>query len=334
MRGSKPARRGNAASRRRAGVWARILAARVGQFLSVLFGLSVVSFLLVRMLPGGPAQTLVGVRASPEAIAKINEQLGLHEPIVKQYWLYLCGLVKGDLGTSFLSGAGVTSIVASHLGDTLLLIVYAVVLALVIGVPLSVLAAVRSGQWPDHLIRGIVVVGFGLPSFWLGVLLVSFLGLRLGWFPSGGAGDGLVGKLWHLLLPALTLGLTFLAVLVRSLRASLSEILHADYIDAARLKGISRVRLFSHHVLRTALVPVVVLVGLNMSYLLGTSVVVENVFAIDGIGQQLVSAVLQRDFMVVQGIVLVFGVIVLLITLATGAVQSLLDPRNARRSRG
>ncbi len=165
------------------------------------------------------------------------------------------------------------------------------------------------------------------------MMLIAYLALRLGWFPPGGVGNGVWDQLWHLFLPALTLALTFLAVLVRSLRSRLIEVMRTDYVDAVRLKGISGARLLLQHVLRSGMVPVVALVGLNVSYLLGTSVVVENVFAIDGIGQQLVTAILQRDFLVVQGIVLVFGVLVVLIGLLSELAQAALDPRIGEVSR-
>ncbi|MBA2559415.1 MAG: ABC transporter permease [Propionibacteriales bacterium] len=293
----------------------------------MLIGLSVVTFLVVRLLPGGPAQTLVGIRANAETIASLNEQLGLNDPLVVQYLRYVSGLVTGDLGESFLTGASVDSVITAHIGSTLLLIVYSVALACIIGIPLAVVAAYSRNRLPDHVIRGVVVVSFSLPSFWVGIVLVAVFGLRLGWFPTGGTGQGLVDQLWHLFLPALTLALTFLAVLVRGLRSSLSDVVRADFVDAARLKGLSEGRILVHHVLRIALVPAVTLVGLNVSYLLGASVIVENVFAVDGIGQQLVAAVLQRDFLVVQGITITFGLLVIVVGLLVEILHVMLDPR-------
>jgi peptide/nickel transport system permease protein len=304
-----------------------VLRIRLLQVIPVLIGLSVVTFLVIRLLPGGPAQTLVGIRANAETIAALNEQLGLDDPLVVQYLRYLKALVSGDLGESFLTGASVSSVIGAHIGHTLVLIIYAVVLACVIGIPLAVVAAYSRNRWPDHAIRGVVVISFSLPSFWVGIVLVAVFGLRLGWFPTGGTGEGLVDRLWHLFLPALTLALTFLAVLVRGLRSSLSDVVRANFVDAARLKGISGSRVLVHHVLRIALVPAVTLVGLNVSYLLGASVIVENVFAVDGIGQQLVAAVLQRDFLVVQGITITFGLLVIVIGLVVEMIQVMLDPR-------
>jgi peptide/nickel transport system permease protein len=313
------------ATRRLGGVLRR----RVIQVVPTILGVSLVTFILVRLLPGGPVQTLVGVRATPASIAAVSRQLGLSRPLVSQYFTYLGQLAHGNLGYSFLTGTSVTSIVASHLAVTAELIGLAVVLALIIGIPLATVSAYRQGGWQDQVIRAGTVATLGLPSFWVGILLVTYLGLRLNWFPSGGTGTGVVGTVDHLFLPALTLALTFLAVVVRSLRASISEILRADHVDAARLKGISRFRVFSRHVLRLASLPVVALVGLNMSYLLGTSVIVENVFALPGMGQELVSSILQRDFLVVQGITLVFGLIVIVISTAVELIQAALDPRSA-----
>ncbi len=307
----------------------RVLWKRVLHLVPILFGVTIVTFLLVRMLPGGPAQTLVGVRASPETIAQINRELGLNESLVSQYRHYVDLLLHGELGQSLITGISVRSIVAAHLAVTLYLLAYAVVLALVTGVPLAAAAATHRNTWIDHVIRGLVVSTMALPSFWIGAILIAFLGLNRGWFPSGGAGSGFFDGLWHLFLPALTLAFTFLSVLVRSLRASVADILRADFVDAARLKGLSRRRLLSRHVLRIGLMPVVTLVGLNLSYLLGSSVIVENVFAIDGIGQQLVGATLQRDFLVVQGITFVYGLLVIAISLSVDLIQAALDPRTA-----
>jgi peptide/nickel transport system permease protein len=295
----------------------------------VLFGVTLVTFFLVRLLPGGPVQTLVGMRASPAAVAAVNRQLGLTQPLVIQYLKYLWGLLHGNLGTSILTGTSVTSIIGTHIWITIALLIYAVVIAMVLGVPLAVFAALHRDSWIDHTIRGASVSTLGFPSFWIGIMLIAFLSLRLHLFPSGGDGTGFTGLLTHLFLPALTLAFTFLAVLVRSLRTSISDILRSDFIDAARLKGITRPTLLRRHVLRIAVIPVVTLIGLNMSYLLGASVVVENVFAVNGIGQQLVAAILQRDFVVVQGIALIFGIVVIAISVGVEILQVSLDPRVA-----
>ena len=307
----------------------RVLIRRARQLVPVLFGLTLVTFFMVRLLPGGPVQTLTGLRASPAAVAAVNRQLGLTQPLPVQYAHYVGGLLRGDLGVSIISGTPVASIVGTHIWITLLLLIYAVAIALVLGVPLGVLAAQHRGSWIDHGVRGAVVATLGLPSFWIGIMLIAFGSLRFHWFPVGGEGTGPAGLAAHLFLPALTLAFTFLSVLVRSLRASMSDILRSDFVDAARLKGVSRTALLRRHVLRIAVIPVVTLVGLNVSYLLGTSVVVENVFSVNGIGQQLVAAILQRDFVVVQGIALIFGLVVMVVSVAVEVIQVALDPRTA-----
>lgn len=302
-------------------------AGRLVQTLPVLVGLTLVTFTLVHLLPGDPARSIVGIRGTPQAIAAIHHSLGTDRPLVGQYLHYLDRLVHGDLGQSFISGDNVTTLLGAHLPATLFLVAFAVVLALVIGVPLALLAALREGRWQDQAVRGVLVAALGIPSFWLGIVFIAYLSLRAGLFPSGGYGAGFAGHVSHLFLPALTLALTFLAVVVRSLRSSLLEVLGSDYVAAARLKGISTPRLLRHHVLRAGLAPTITVVGLNASYLLGASVVVENVFAVPGVGQTLVQAILQRDFLVVQGIALVFGLVVLAVTLAVDVAQSALNPQ-------
>jgi peptide/nickel transport system permease protein len=304
-----------------------VLLHRARQLVPTMLGVTLVTFFLVHLLPGGPVATLVGMRASPSAVAAVNRQLGLTQPVPVQYARYLWGLLHGNLGESILTGTPVSAVIGTHIWITLALLAYAVLLALALGIPLAVLAAARRDTWVDHLVRGTVVATLGLPTFWIGIMLIAFLSLRLHWFPSGGDGTGITGLATHLFLPALTLAFTFLSVLVRSLRAAVCDILRSDFIDAARLKGGGHLSLMYRHVLRISLLPVVTLTALNASYLLGASVVAENVFAVNGIGQQLVSAILQRDFIVVQGIALVFGLVVIVINVVADIVQVMLDPR-------
>ena len=305
----------------------RLIRTRALQALPALIGIIVVTFFLVHLLPGDPARSIVGIRASPELVADIRERLGVDRSLPVQLGSYFGHILQGDLGQSFVLRVDVRELISARLPATLFLIGYAAALAMVLAVPLSLVAALRRGRLSDHLIRGSLVVALGIPSFWLGILLVTFVALRTGWFPSGGYGEGLFGHLWHLFLPALTLAVSFLAVVVRSLRASLFEVLESDYVALARLKGISWHRLMIHHLLRNALKPALTILGLNLSYLLGTSVIVESVFAINGIGNTLVSAILARDFLVVQGIALTFGVLVIVITMLVDLARLALDPR-------
>lgn len=305
----------------------RLILRRLLQALPVLFGITVVTFSMVHLVPGDPARALAGQRATPQILASIRHQLGIDKPLLAQYWHFVSGLPAGRLGYSFLLHQTTDALLAARLPTTILLVGYGVLIAVVLGIPLALVSATHKERWLDHGIKGLLVVGLGLPSFWIGLLLIAFLALRLHLFPVGGAGSGFADALWHLFLPALTLALSFLAVLVRNLRASLIEVLDADYVSLAVLKGIPRLRLYTRHVLRNALVPAVTIVGLNLSYLLGASVVVESVFSVDGIGNTLVNAVLSRDYQLVQGIALVFGVLVLLITLTVDLTQAALSPR-------
>jgi len=307
----------------------RLIRTRLLQALPALLGIIVVTFFLVHLLPGDPARSIVGIRASPELVADIRERLGVDRSLPVQLGSYFGHILQGDLGQSFVLRVDVRELIVARLPATLLLVAYAGALAMVLAIPLALVAALRQGRLSDQLIRGGLVVALGIPSFWLGILLVTFIALRTGWFPSGGYGDGFFGHLWHLFLPALTLAVSFLAVVVRSLRASLFEVLESDYVALARLKGISWLRLITHHLLRNALKPALTILGLNLSYLLGTSVIVESVFAINGIGNTLVSAILARDFLVVQGIALTFGVLVIVITLLVDLARLALDPREA-----
>ena len=305
----------------------RLIIRRLGQALPVLFGITLVTFSMVHLVPGDPARALAGQRATPQILASIRRQMGLDQPLLQQYWHFISGLPRGQLGYSFLLHQTTDALLRARLPTTLFLVGYGVAIAVVLGVPLAIASATHNERWLDHGIKGTLVVGLGLPSFWIGLLLIGFFALRLGWFPVGGAGSGFFDGLWHLFLPALTLALSFLAVLVRSLRASLIEVLDADYVSLAVLKGVPRSQVYIRHVLRNALIPAVTIIGLNLSYLLGASVVVESVFTVNGIGNTLVNAVLSRDYQLVQGIALVFGVLVLLITLTVDVTQAALSPR-------
>ena len=305
----------------------RLIQRRLLQALPVLFGITIVTFSMVHLVPGDPARALAGQRATPVILASIRHRLGIDRPLLAQYWHFVSGLPRGQLGYSFLLHQSTDALVAARLPTTMFLVLYGVLIAIVLGVPLALASAIRKETVIDQGIKGTLVVGLGLPSFWIGLLLIGFLALRLHWFPSGGAGTGLAGHLGHLFLPALTLALSFLAVLVRNLRASLIEVMDTDYVSLAVLKGISRPRLYTRHVLRNALIPAVTIIGLNLSYLLGASVVVESAFSVDGVGNTLVNAVLARDYQLVQGLALIFGVLVLLITLTVDIIQAGLSPR-------
>jgi peptide/nickel transport system permease protein len=210
---------------------------------------------------------------------------------------------------------------------TIWLLVSGTVFTLVIAVPLAVLAAARRGGTADNIIRAVPVVGLGLPSFWLGIMLILVFGLKLGWFPVGGFGNDLAGHLRSIVLPGITIALTLSPILIRSLRASMIDVLGSDYIVTARAKGISTARVVFGHALRNASVSSVTVLGVNIAYLTGSTLVIERVFSLPGIGQQMINSILGRDFPTVQGITLVFAIMVVVVNLLTDVTHAVLDPR-------
>jgi peptide/nickel transport system permease protein len=300
---------------------------RLLQVVPVLIGLLVVTFALVHLTPGDPARGLLTQRVTPQILAQVRHELGIDKPIAVQFSTYVGHVASGNLGHSYRLDTSVNSIVWARLPTTIYLVAYSCLISIVLGVPLAVLAAVYAGRPTDKIIRAVLVVSLALPSFWVGLLFVKYISLGTHAFPAGGDGVGFAGHLYSLFLPALTLSLTFLCVLVRNLRALLIEVIEKDFVALARLKGISRLRLYGHHIMRNAMGPAVTILGLNRSYLLSASVVVESVFAVTGIGYTLVTAVLTRDYQLVQGLTLVFGLLVVSITLTVDIVQSLSDPR-------
>ncbi|MFZ0215560.1 MAG: ABC transporter permease, partial [Candidatus Dormiibacterota bacterium] len=204
---------------------------------------------------------------------------------------------------------------------------YVIVISLVISVPLAILAATHEGGWLDQVIRAIPMIGLGMPAFWVGIILILVFGLVLHIFPVGGFGEGLLGHLWSMVLPGLTVAVGISPMLIRSLRASMIGVLDAEFIVTARAKGVSRGRVLVRHVLRNAIVPTVTVLGINMGFLVGTSVVIEDVFGLPGLGRLMLTATLNRDFPVVQGVTLVLGILVVLVNLTTDLVYALLDPR-------
>jgi len=293
----------------------------------VLFGITFLVFFLIHLVPGDPATTLLGQHATPQRVAALRERWHLNESLPIQYASYIGRLLKGDLGDSFLFQTSVSSLVLARLLPTVGLLVYATILSILISVPLAVLAATKQDSLRDHFVRGIPVVGLGMPPFWVGIMLVLVFALRLRWFPVGGLGAGLAGQIRALFLPSLTIAIAISPLVIRSLRASMLEVLQAEYVTTARAKGMPERRVISHHVLRNALLPAVTILGVNIGFFIGGTVVIESVFAIPGLGQLMIQAIFSRDFPVVQGVTLIFGMMVVLVNLLTDLSYSFLDPR-------
>jgi peptide/nickel transport system permease protein len=293
----------------------------------VAFGVTFIVFFMIHLIPGDPARTILGIHATPKAIAILHREWGLNRPLISQYLLFLDRILHGNLGPSLYYGVPATTIILQRLPATLWLIVYATVLAVLISVPLAMLAASRKDGVRDHVVRVVPLFGLGMPPFWLGILLIYAFSIKLKLFPVSGYGSGFTGHLRAMFLPALTVAIALAPVVIRSLRASMLNVLGAEYITTARSKGVPSRRLFLRHVLRNAVIPAVTVLGINIGFLIGGTVIIENVFAIPGIGQLMLNSIFERDFPVVQGITLVFAVMVVLLNLGADIAYATLDPR-------
>jgi peptide/nickel transport system permease protein len=305
----------------------RFVLTRPLQFLPVLFGISVITFILVRLIPGDPARVLLGTRATPDAIARIREQYGLDEPMVVQYGYFLRNLSNGEMGRSILYKIDVLKLILTRIEPTLMLVLCSVVLSVLIAVPLAAIAARNQGRLADQAIRIASTFGIGFPPFWLGLMLIILFSVELAIFPVSGYGQTLPDKLAHLALPSLTIALSLSTVLTRSLRAAMVEGLKSDVATAARARGMPEGIVFWRHVLPNSLVPTVNLLAVNIGWLIGGTVVIETVFALPGMGQLLVRAIFSRDYMVVQGVAMVFACATVLINFLADIVTVALDPR-------
>jgi peptide/nickel transport system permease protein len=293
----------------------------------VAVGVTIIVFFMVHLIPGDPAATILGIHATPKAVALLHQQWGLNRPLPSQYWLFIDRLFHGNLGQSLYYGGPVSSLIWSHLPPTLWLLGYAVVLTVLISVPLAVLAASRRDGIRDHVVRAVPLVGLGMPQFWLGFLLIYAFAISLRIFPVSGYGSGFTGHLQSMFLPGLTVAFALTPVVIRSLRASMLNVLTAEYIVTARSKGVPPHRLFLRHVLRNAVIPAVTVLAINIGFLVGATVIIEQIFAVPGIGQLMINSIFQRDFPVVQAVSLVFAIMVVLVYLAADVAHALLDPR-------
>jgi peptide/nickel transport system permease protein len=301
---------------------------RLLALMPTVLGVTILVFFLIHLVPGDPARTILGNQATPARIALVRHEFGLDRPLPVQYEKFMARLVHGNLGTSLFYNVGAGHLVWSRLPITLWLIVFGTLLAVVISVPLAALAASRRDTVVDHAVRAVPLVGLGFPAFWVGVMLTLLFALNLGrLFPVGGYGYGFFGHLHSMFLPALTVALGISPILIRSLRASLLEVFDAEYVTTARAKGISERRVLFRHALRNAVISTVSVLGVNVAYLIGGTLIVEQVFALGGVGQLMIDSINARDFPVVQAVTLVFAVMVVLVYLLTDIVHALLDPR-------
>lgn len=305
----------------------RFVLTRPLQFLPVLFGISVITFVLVRLIPGDPARNILGTRATPAALASIRAQYGLDQPMWLQYFYFIKNLGNGEMGKSILYKIDVLPLISTRIEPTIALVVSSVILSILIAVPMSAIAARNVGRAPDHIVRVVSTFGIGFPPFWLGLMMIILFSVQLGVLPVSGYGSTIGEKIAHLVLPALTVALSLSTVLTRSLRAAMIESLKSDVATAARARGMPEGIVFWRHVVPNSLVPSINLLAVNIGWLIGGTVVVESVFALPGMGQLLVRAIFSRDYMVVQGVAMVFACATVLVNFFADIVTVAVDPR-------
>ena len=290
--------------------------------LPVLLGISLLLFFMLRMLPGDPAQVLAGQMASQEDIKNIRQQLGLDKPIFVQYGIFLSRLAKLDLGRSARTQSPVIKEIWARLPNTVLLAVTAITLACLFGIPAGIISAVRPYTWIDYLFTSMALFGISMPVFWLGLMLIVIFSLVLHWLPAGG-----IGSWKHVILPSFTLAAFVVAFITRMTRASMIEALSQDYTTTARSKGLKEKVVIVKHALKNALIPIITVVGLQFGLLLGGAVLTETVFAWPGIGRLIVDSILARDYPVIQGTILIFGLFYILVNLFVDITYAFIDPR-------
>ncbi len=296
----------------------------------VMVVVGLVVFLLLHLTPGDPAAVIAGDYASPEDIERIRAKLGLDQPIYVQFFTWAGAVLQGDLGTSIFSNLPVSKLIAQRLEPTIALSVSTIIFAVLVAVPMGIIAAWKSGTWIDRSVMAFAVLGFSVPVFVIGYVLMWVFALKLGWFPVQGykpIADGFWPFLSSIALPTVALGLVYTALIARITRASLLEVLTEDYIRTAKSKGLNNMRLLLRHALKNAAVPIVTIIGIGLTLLIGGVVVTESVFNIPGLGRLTIDAVLRRDYPVIQGVILVFSGVYVFVNLLIDLTYTLLDPR-------
>lgn len=306
---------------------ARYLLLRLADAIPTVFLVLALVFIAMRILPGDPAVAALGDMATPEQLALFRERMGLNEPLWMQFINFVKGVLTLDLGNSMMSNQNVVGLILYNLPYTIELTVVAMLMGLILGVPLGVLAATNRNKLPDSAVRGFSLIGYAIPDFYLGALLLITFSLNLGWFPINGGGEGFAGRMYHVFLPALTLAFVKAAFIGRLTRTSLLEVLSKDYVRTARAKGAKESRVIYRHGLRNALLPLTTGLGLSTLATLSGSVAIEMVFNRPGIGKLLINAIAERDYAVIQGGVVVFAMFVVIINLLMDLLYIIVDPR-------
>lgn len=308
----------------------RFVLKKIGAAAITLFLASLVIFWGVRALPGDPAQALAGEEATPEQVAQLRESLGLNEPLLVQYGLFLKGVVTGDLGESTRTGQSVNDMILAALPVTLWLSTFAIVIAVVAGITLGVIAERQRGKWPEVGANTIALLGLSIPNFWLGLLAIVVLAVQFNLFPASGyvpMSENPLRSVYYLFLPAVVLGTSLAAIITRQTRASMIEAMSSDYVRTARAKGLSNMRILLRYGLRNSLIVLVTIVGLQLGGLISGAVVTERIFALPGLGKLTLDAVFTRDYPVIQAVVLVVTISYVLINLAVDLLYSVINPQ-------
>ncbi|MFT9846764.1 nickel ABC transporter permease [Aneurinibacillus sp. REN35] len=303
---------------------------RLLSVIPVLFVVSVIVFLLIHFIPGDPAAVMLGAESSPQQLAELQEKLGLNKPLLEQFTSWFLHMLSGDLGYSIVSEKQVTTLIWERLPATLMLIFYALLISVVIAIPLGIISAIRYNTRWDYIAMVFALIGISIPNFWAGLLLIMVFSLQLGWLPSTGYVD-MTKNVWehlqHLLLPAFALGFLQAGIVTRMTRSSMLEVLQQDYIRTIRAKGGSEKVVVLKHALKNSAIPIITILGINFGLLLGGTVVVEIIFSIPGIGQLLVQSVFNRDYPVIQGVILCVAFIYVLINLVVDLLYTYFDPK-------
>ena len=303
---------------------------RIAATIPVMAVVALFVFLMLRLSPGDPAAVIAGDYASPEDIAKIRTQLGLDQPIIVQFSTWVWSLMQGNLGISIFSNLPVTKLIAQRLEPTLMLSLTTLIFAVVVAVPMGVIAAWKAGTWVDRLIMVFAVFGFSVPVFVLGYMMIFSFSMELGILPVQGYKspfDDLWQFVRHITLPTITLSVIYIALIARITRASMLEVLEEDYIRTARAKGQTESRVLISHALKNASIPIVTIIGIGIALLIGGVVVTESVYNIPGLGRLVVDAILKRDYTIIQGLILMFSFVYIIINLVIDILYTILDPR-------
>lgn len=302
-----------------------------------LFIVAIIVFLITRMIPGDPAAVMLGPQASVEDVEALTEQLGLNEPLIKQFGAYIGDLLQGDFGTSITYNRPIVDIIMDRFPNTVILAASALLIAFLVGVPAGIISASRHNSIIDYFVMLISLVGVSMPVFWLGVMLVLYFSVNLGWFPATGMGsmnDGIIPFLKHLILPSITLATIPMAEFARITRSSMLEVVSQDYIKSARAKGLSEWIVIVKHAFKNALTPLLTVLGLQVSMMLGGAVLTETIFSWPGMGLLIIDAIEKRDFIVVQSTVLFIAFIFVIVNLIVDILYKIVNPRVDYSSKG